>query len=532
MDYLLFLDLDGDDVQETVVNSTDLSLPGTILYNNANTPNYSGGQLRQYDTRPVAQNDRYQFVLRADTAGRRQIVRLTWQSSGSDAQLQLPLGSHRIRWTVYDNCGNETTCEYAFRVEDPDGTCAPSVLTVSGTIKTESGAGMPDVAVELTGTHPVLPAFTQFALTDNQGVYSFSVPTASSYTIKPFLDEDPLNGVSTFDLLLINKHVLALGALPSPYKILAADANKSNTVTTFDIVEFRKLILGLYQKLPVLPSWRFVPADHVFSNPTAPFAGGLPEQVTVTNLLPSDLALHNFIGFKVGDVNGNADPGFADTDADDRDRPVLYLDVADRQVTAGDEFVVIVRSDKTVAGLQLTLNYPGLEVLDVLPGHGAGSEHFAVFNAENSLALSWETGGEAAFALRFRAHESGHLRDMLQLSNRIARSEAYSSALDLLQVALRFGGDAVSVAGVELYQNQPNPFSESTAIGLYLPAATTAALQVWDSAGRLLWSTTNAYPAGHHTVLVEGAALGGGLGILYYQLQTDTDRVVRKMVRF
>jgi hypothetical protein len=62
-------------------------------------------------------------------------------------------------------------------------------------------------------------------------------------------DNDPLNGVSTFDLVLINKHILGLEPLNSPYKMIAADANNSRSITTFDIVELRKLILGIYTEL-------------------------------------------------------------------------------------------------------------------------------------------------------------------------------------------------------------------------------------------------------------------------------------------
>jgi hypothetical protein len=47
-------------------------------------------------------------------------------------------------------------------------------------------------------------------------------------------------------LVLINKHILGLEPLSSPYKMIAADANNSRSITTFDIVEMRKLILGIY----------------------------------------------------------------------------------------------------------------------------------------------------------------------------------------------------------------------------------------------------------------------------------------------
>ena len=62
------------------------------------------------------------------------------------------------------------------------------------------------------------------------------------YRIVPYKNDDPLNGVSTFDLVLINKHILGVELLNSPYKMIAADANKSNYISTFDIVELRKLL--------------------------------------------------------------------------------------------------------------------------------------------------------------------------------------------------------------------------------------------------------------------------------------------------
>ena len=89
-------------------------------------------------------------------------------------------------------------------------------------------------------------------------------------------DDNPLNGVSTYDLVLISKHILGLAPLNSPYKMIAADANKNNSITTTDIVEFRKLILGIYNELPNNTSWRFVDAEYAFPNPANPFQTYVP----------------------------------------------------------------------------------------------------------------------------------------------------------------------------------------------------------------------------------------------------------------
>jgi hypothetical protein len=112
----------------------------------------------------------------------------------------------------------------------------------------------------------------------------------------------------------LSKHILGIEPLNSPYKMIAADANKSNTITTFDIVELRKLILGIYQKLPNVDSWRFVQKDHPFHLPNNPFAdteltsGSLEYYIKDPNFNNSPTAQADFVGIKVGDVNNSVIP--------------------------------------------------------------------------------------------------------------------------------------------------------------------------------------------------------------------------------
>jgi hypothetical protein len=121
----------------------------------------------------------------------------------------------------------------------------------------------------------------------------------------PTKDDNPLNGVTTYDLVLISRHLLFIEPLGSPYRMIAADANKSNSITTFDIVQLRSLILGIYTELPNNTSWRFVDADHVFSDPNNPFTPSFPEFVDVDNSPPAS-HVATFRALKVGDVNESA----------------------------------------------------------------------------------------------------------------------------------------------------------------------------------------------------------------------------------
>lgn len=106
-----------------------------------------------------------------------------------------------------------------------------------------------------------------FDVTNDAGYYDIAPTTPASCnigtgkrSIAPDLNwGDPLNGVTTLDLVLISKHILGLEILDSPFKIIAADANNSGSVTTFDIPAIRKVILGIEPNFPSQLSWRYVP---------------------------------------------------------------------------------------------------------------------------------------------------------------------------------------------------------------------------------------------------------------------------------
>jgi hypothetical protein len=101
----------------------------------------------------------------------------------------------------------------------------------------------------------------------------------------------------------IQKHVLNVLPLTTPYKILAADANNSGGISTADIVTLRKLILTITDTLP--QSWRFVPKNYVFPNVQKPFDAPKFIEIPKLDAIINDL---DFIGIKTGDVNDSVSP--------------------------------------------------------------------------------------------------------------------------------------------------------------------------------------------------------------------------------
>ncbi len=180
------------------------------------------------------------------------------------------------------------------------------VAEVTLTLKKANSTALPGLTTCSGVTCSIMPSCSITKTTLNDGLYQFLCSDCAECNLMeviPFKDDNPLNGVTTYDLVLISKHILGIEPLGSPYKIIAADANKSNGVTTFDIVELRKLILGIYQELPANTSWRFVDKAFPFPNPLNPFQTAFPEGV---NCIAFPSSNDDFVGIKIGDVNNTA----------------------------------------------------------------------------------------------------------------------------------------------------------------------------------------------------------------------------------
>ncbi|MFK7933539.1 MAG: hypothetical protein AB8G22_08510 [Saprospiraceae bacterium] len=140
------------------------------------------------------------------------------------------------------------------------------------------------------------------------GRYEFSnLATGETYEIQPIREGDDLNGISTFDMVLIQQHILGRNEFDRPLQLIAADLSNSQTVSTLDMVQMRQLILGITDELPnERASWTFVRSTITFANPNNPFDGIANNDFTIN--LTEDVSDFNFTGVKIGDVNGSAAP--------------------------------------------------------------------------------------------------------------------------------------------------------------------------------------------------------------------------------
>ena len=427
---------------------------------------------------------------------------------------------------AWDTQGNHDFCVTFIEVQSNQDACQSTATEgqVSGIITTDDAEPLARVGVELSGD----ASFKRS--TNNAGGYSFfNLTTAKDYTLSAQLDENPLNGVSTLDLIHMVRHILGVKKITNPYRLIAADVNNSQSVTTLDLVQIRKLILGLETKFSAVPSWRFVDAAYLFPIPTDPWFASFPEVININDMQGKIRA--DFIAVKMGDVNGTAlVNGLVNTEV--RSSGQFKLNTQEQDLKTGREYRVAFNAAdlQNIMGYQfaLGLDQSKVELVDLEYGI-AKAENFGVFKNEGLVTTSWNGKYEpgALFTLVLRAKADAKLSNALSLNRRVS-PEAYNQHNENLSIALNYGLEAIA-DGYELLQNTPNPFSDETQIGFKLPKATKATLSVSDAKGALLYKVEGSYPKGNNQLTLKKAQLGAS-GVLYYTLETAEFIATKKMV--
>jgi hypothetical protein len=303
--------------------------------------------------------------------------------------------------------------------------------------------------------------------------------------------------------------------------MIAADINNDEQVSSVDLVELRKLILGIYSELPNNGSWRFVDASQTVDVANAwPFT-----EMLEISVLENDMMSEDYVGVKVGDINGNADANFTGgPSTENRSSNVEFVleDLGNGQVAvkAGSNF-------NDIHGYQFTMQMNGT-VTNVEAGAlEVSADNFGVLGngvvttSYASAAAQSVTAGEVLFTMNVTGGS-----DVAMVAG-ITSAEAYQGeSLEVLNVNLR---DANGSAEYSLAQNEPNPFGSRTQIAFTLGKAGAATVTVYDVTGKVLVVKRGNYDRGANVVTIDKAEVGTS-GVLYYQLESGDFTATKKMI--
>ncbi|CAM1365850.1 carboxypeptidase regulatory-like domain-containing protein [Tenacibaculum xiamenense] len=169
-----------------------------------------------------------------------------------------------------------------------------SAFTVKGKVISENNNAIEGVTVLLTST-----SSNTNQQTNNTGTYEFNGLQEGNYSLVPEKNNATSSCLEFFDYIALINYTNGGNNLNSPYKIIAADVDQSDTIDGADVNLLFQALNGITS---LSKKWRFVPADYSFPNLNNPFGQVFPEKIEF-NPLNQDQLNQNFIGIMIGDLN-------------------------------------------------------------------------------------------------------------------------------------------------------------------------------------------------------------------------------------
>jgi len=396
---------------------------------------------------------------------------------------------------VTDIQGNTNTCMTRTTIDGNLDSCLmnaailtdipiPSSFDVSGIIFSDMGDGIPGVKVRTSDG--------DYSESDNYGNYEFyQLGSEASYSITPEYITDFSIGVSTFDLVKIQRHILGAELLDNIYREAAADVNNDGNINILDLLILRKHILGV-QLVDNSESWKFVVAEDEYSI--------APNYYSIASL-QNDMDI-DFVGIKMGDVTGDAITDLEASSRSNQEELITY-----EIIDIGGYKELNFKSNRNInfSGLQAHLQYNS-ENLEFRNLSGASldlnkSNYYV--SQPGEINISWHgneekliKSGEVLWRVLFKGksgNEWNYGLDFSGAKEQNLKSEIYEG--DEIY-SLRLERIKAAKAEISQISNDPNPWNETTNLAFEIPGSGMVELELYDAQNRLVYERTRIFEAG------------------------------------
>ena len=439
------------------------------------------------------------------------------------------LGLQPVEIWVQDNADNADHCFTYILVQDNFGACAPGD-PFTGTVQ------MAESQEPLAGTELVLKqngAVLASAVSDSLGQFAFgSMPAGCDYQLSASATGDAQAGLNVYDVLLGALHQVGLPVLPTPYNIIASDADGNGVLNTADLQAMIQVLLGVDDTFPG-EVWQFLPSGYAFANPTQPLSAVLPEHISLCLTGPTAPGAADFKAVKTGDLDVSWQAG----ESRSVDGSVFFSTVNQR-FEAGEILDVVVYAPdlSDLRAFQLALGWDP-EVLTFLGSEGLmvpDNWMFQVpdnqevracwYSTQEAVGKNWRPG---VFTLKFEALQMGTLKKNLfvrpgNLAAEVYRVDGQSFAAELDFIQPDAGSFLVRPA-------MPNPASNLVMVPFELAEACEMTVTLSDALGRTVAVHSKFYDAGSHVETLDVSRLEGVVMVRLSALsEVRTQRVVVK----
>lgn len=402
------------------------------------------------------------------------------------------LGTRPLEMWVTDINGNQGSCIINVQLIDTNevNICVAMnpLVSISGKLSTPKGNLINNADVMLVGSG--LPVYR----TDNSGFYAFpAMITGGNYQVVPEKLDGVLDGVSTKDLIMIQRHILGISALNDPFAMIAADVNNSGSISAKDLTELRKVILGIQPFFKDNTSWRFVESDYQFPDDTNPWFEKFPEYFDLANLAQDEEV--DFTGVKIGDVDQSFSFSGKGIQSRAGSEVVFRLGHMIDDAKMGPVLPVTLYTTTELHGFQLQLNWDNsrnvitgvLPSLDWEKGEGQFNQELI---ASGKLRTSWmasqdhNMNGKVMFYLTLGVNARGIALPAIELAVNGFSSEAYDRNLNVLPIILE--KEIVQQEDLQM-DLSPNPWSDLLQLDVEGLEKGSAVLMLFDQNGKQIW---------------------------------------------
>jgi hypothetical protein len=446
-------------------------------------------------------------------------------------------------WYI-DLDGNADFCATTLTLRDTEDVCedqAGAIAIMEGRVATETDEGVVGVTLTLDDIQLGETHNTE-SVTD--GTYDFEAAFAvgSEYSINAFRNDDHLNGVSTLDIFKMQRHVLGLESLDSPYKLIAADINNSESLTAVDLVELQKMILGYNEEFPDNSSWRFVSSTFEFVNADNPWPFVETRDI---DPLEFDMLAEDFVGVKIGDVNNTANPQFGSTIiSETRGINELTFTIEEETLEAGNKYIIPIKvhDSRLVTAFQgtfgvdkdkadiISISSESLEMDRFNFGSDEDMEHGLIpFLWTNPYLRS--LGNDEYIMLEVFVKSDILNTELVSLHSEITPVIAYFNEGNQEDIEDEILIESIKGEQSIFYvsQNTPNPFSKETTIEILMPEDGTASFSVFDPLSRVIRDELLDLKAGRNTIKITDIELNSA-GVYVYKIAFGNNTYEYKMI--
>ncbi len=437
------------------------------------------------------------------------------------------VGIQDIELWVTDQFENQSFCRTTIEIIDENmvdlcGEVAEYVI-VEGDIMTEMDETLEGVKVRLDGSE------LDDVWTADNGYYQFMhMGVGTNYSVIPTLEsDDVLNGVSTLDIVLLQRHLLGIDNIDSPYRLLAGDVNNSGSLTASDILLLRKVILGVTEEFTGSKNWMFIDSDYNWEDASNPWEEPYSERYDIQRL-EGDMVV-NFTGVKMGDLNNSAYANARQKAIETRSNETVLLSMSKRNVSIGEHATIDLSIDNSleVSGLQLVLNVDGWNIKDVTSA--TMDVDYVVLNDElRIVAVTHQQVDEETIDITLHAEAETHadMEDITVVEDSRFTTESYIKGDEVAQVQLLITEENQSFA---VGQNRPNPWTDVTGIDFYIPEAGEVEMGIYDVSGRVIYLNQKQFSKGENSWSIDKDIVKDK-GVYIYKMKYADQVTVSRMI--